>query len=340
MAKETHVHILMPTHNSQKTLYGAIKSITKQSYKTITILIYDDGSQDNTPELLEKFSYTHNNIYYIRNKSNQGISFARNKLIEMSRSLDRNASFLWLDSDDQFAHENSIKLVLENMAETKSEICLFSFEVEWENNSNYLRSNAKGLLQDKKKHEILLDAICKHPQKTIGTDTCPLIFTATSLGWTKCYIGQHKYNWPNINSNMLFEDFPPMALLFKAKKISALSPEIKIVRHLRRINSTTGSRKPSHFLHDFPKQISTLLKSIDITNILQVSAALDFSISKYEQYMSTLTELASSSPEFNYTVTKQFKQNFLFAVDSFTQNLSRYNSALRMHPTIEQIRKQ
>ena len=48
------VSILMPTHNSEKTVLRAVNSLLGQSYKNIEVIIVDDGSSDNTLNILSQ----------------------------------------------------------------------------------------------------------------------------------------------------------------------------------------------------------------------------------------------------------------------------------------------
>jgi len=74
-------------------LQRAIESVLGQTHQADEIIVIDDGSIDNTSQILQKFP----NIKYIYQK-NSGVSSARNLGI-------RNASFEWiafLDSDDEW----------------------------------------------------------------------------------------------------------------------------------------------------------------------------------------------------------------------------------------------
>ena len=50
------VSILMPTFNRADRIGNAIKSIVNQTYKDWELLIIDNGSTDNTREIVEKYS--------------------------------------------------------------------------------------------------------------------------------------------------------------------------------------------------------------------------------------------------------------------------------------------
>ena len=70
----------MPTYNNGKYIKQAIESIYAQKYDNIEIIVIDDGSTDNTKELLKQ--YKDIKYFYIEHK---GISFARNIALENSK---------------------------------------------------------------------------------------------------------------------------------------------------------------------------------------------------------------------------------------------------------------
>lgn len=85
------ISIMMPTYNNGKYITQAIESIYIQNYSNIEIIVVDDGSNDNTKEVLKK--YKDIKYFYIEHK---GISTARNVALEKSKG----EYIAFLDSDD------------------------------------------------------------------------------------------------------------------------------------------------------------------------------------------------------------------------------------------------
>lgn len=86
------VSVVIPTYNRAKFVTKAIDSVLAQTYKDYEIIVIDDGSTDNTQEVLEPYMDKISYIY----QGNAGVSAARNTGI-------RTASGKWiafLDSDD------------------------------------------------------------------------------------------------------------------------------------------------------------------------------------------------------------------------------------------------
>lgn len=87
------VSIIVPAYNAEKTIERCIKSILSQTYSNIELIVVDDGSTDNTREIVNNIK--NDKIYYIR-QVNQGVSVARNSGIEKSTG----DFLLFVDADD------------------------------------------------------------------------------------------------------------------------------------------------------------------------------------------------------------------------------------------------
>lgn len=57
------VQVLMSTYNGERFLQEQIESILNQSWKNLDILIRDDGSRDQTREILKDYSEKYSNVY-------------------------------------------------------------------------------------------------------------------------------------------------------------------------------------------------------------------------------------------------------------------------------------
>ncbi|MFQ2656763.1 glycosyltransferase family 2 protein [Aeromonas caviae] len=90
------VSIIMPSYNSAATITSSIKSIQQQDYIFWELLITDDGSTDNTVELVKCLAIDDSRIKVEVNKINSGAAVSRNQAI--NRSTGKYIAFL--DADD------------------------------------------------------------------------------------------------------------------------------------------------------------------------------------------------------------------------------------------------
>lgn len=87
------VSIIIPSYNSKSTIDDTIKSIIKQRYKNIEIIIVDDGSTEKCDYVIKKYSFLNIKYYY---KESAGPGIARN--FGINKSIGEYVFFL--DSDD------------------------------------------------------------------------------------------------------------------------------------------------------------------------------------------------------------------------------------------------
>lgn len=88
------VSVVIPTYNRAYIIRDALESALVQTYRNFEIIIVDDGSSDNTREIVE--SYRSDKIRYVRHEKNRGCSAACNTgIAEATGDL-----VGFLDSDD------------------------------------------------------------------------------------------------------------------------------------------------------------------------------------------------------------------------------------------------
>lgn len=94
MAPVNLVSVILPTYNRAKYIVDAIESVLNQTYPDIELIIVDDGSTDDTRQVVAPF-LADRRVRYVEQK-NAGAASARNRGIRMSAG--RFVAFI--DSDD------------------------------------------------------------------------------------------------------------------------------------------------------------------------------------------------------------------------------------------------
>jgi len=88
------VSVIIPAYNQAQYLKDAIQSVLAQTYRDLEIIVIDDGSNDDTPQIAGQFK---DSIHYVH-QDNQGLAGARNTGIRCAYG-----NFIaLLDSDDQW----------------------------------------------------------------------------------------------------------------------------------------------------------------------------------------------------------------------------------------------
>ena len=92
ISKNPTVSVIIPTYNRGWILREAIESVLSQEFTDHELIVVDDGSTDDTPEILEGYGRD----IIVLQQSNRGVSAARNRGIASSRGQ----LVAFLDSDD------------------------------------------------------------------------------------------------------------------------------------------------------------------------------------------------------------------------------------------------
>ena len=90
------ISVIIPTHNRAWSIRRAIESVLSQSFEDFELLIVDDGSTDQTQDILKTFKDFR--IQVIKLKKGQGVSKARNEGIAQAQG----EWLAFLDSDDEW----------------------------------------------------------------------------------------------------------------------------------------------------------------------------------------------------------------------------------------------
>ena len=112
---ENKVSVIVPVYNVEQYLDKCLESITSQTYSNLEIIIVDDGSEDSSYLIYEKWKEKDDRIQIIK-KINEGLGFARNTGLEMATGK----YVLFVDSDD-FIENNMIEKLIENIIIDKSD---------------------------------------------------------------------------------------------------------------------------------------------------------------------------------------------------------------------------
>ena len=89
------VSVIIPVYNTSRYLYDAVGSIIRQTLQEIEIICVDDGSTDNSLDILKQMANDDNRMVIIH-QENQGLSCARNTGVKYAHG----EYLYYMDSDD------------------------------------------------------------------------------------------------------------------------------------------------------------------------------------------------------------------------------------------------
>lgn len=147
------VSIIVPIHNDDLFLRECIMSILRQSYKNIELLLIDDCSSDQSPEICKSYYKKDGRIKLIELPSNMGVSAARNMGIEHS-----SGRFICFVDADDFLDDNYIEYYVDSIIKHKVQV-VFGMLMYYQDGA-YLRRRARindGIHYVKNIEPILID---------------------------------------------------------------------------------------------------------------------------------------------------------------------------------------
>ncbi|MBP3463609.1 MAG: glycosyltransferase [Clostridia bacterium] len=105
--------VIVPIYNAEKYIERCLKSILSQTFKDLEIILVNDGSTDNSQEIIEKYSSKYPDLIKFFAKENGGQATARNLGIEKASG----EYIAFVDIDDYLeldAYEKAIEYIEKN----------------------------------------------------------------------------------------------------------------------------------------------------------------------------------------------------------------------------------
>lgn len=90
------VSICVPVYNAERYLEKCLEQLVKQTYPDLEIILINDGSKDNSSEIVNRYCEEDSRIVSIEFEHNKGVSAVRNKFLEIATGK----YCMFCDSDD------------------------------------------------------------------------------------------------------------------------------------------------------------------------------------------------------------------------------------------------
>lgn len=115
---------ILPLYNLEDYIIPCLHSIVSSllDKNTYEVLVWNDGSSDNSPLLVEQFAKNYPQVKLI-NSDNQGVSWSRNAALKEAKG-----DYVWfVDSDDLVIPEN-VHILLKKAEDNKADALLFNWQ--------------------------------------------------------------------------------------------------------------------------------------------------------------------------------------------------------------------
>ena len=116
---EPIISILIPVYNSSEFLYDSIPTVLNQTFNDIELVIVDDGSTDNSVEILEEFAKSDDRIK-IFTKENGGSASSRNMAL-----MNATGKYIAFFDPDDFISDNLLELAYNSAINNDTDMTIF-----------------------------------------------------------------------------------------------------------------------------------------------------------------------------------------------------------------------
>lgn len=245
-----NVSIIIPVYNIEEFLVKCLDSVVNQTLNNIEIIIINDGSTDNSIQVINDYQSRYSNIIVI-DKNNEGPGAARNKGIEIARGK----YIGFVDSDD-YIEKNMMELLFNEAMEHDLDLVICNFNkvdtidnvLSYNNHSSY---NNKLFDTNDLIHEFLFNSY----ELIEG-------FSFNKL-YKRSLFETFNIRYPE---NMKYEDIPTIFnFLINSKKCKYIN---KCLYHYVQHATSIVHSKNKENLYDFLKSIKMVENSLKKNNLI------------------------------------------------------------------------
>ena len=202
------ISIIIPIYNAEKYISRCISSILDSSYKNFEIICVNDGSTDNTIELLNEFSKKDNRVK-VYTKKNGGSASARNYGLNLV-----NGDYLaFIDADD-YVHKDYFKILYNTAKKYNTDIVECDYYLVSDGifaESNQVNDYNVKIISNIKK----LEEFCGKKE-----------YLKSSVLWTKIYSKKLFDNIKFIENKGIDDEFIIHELIYKANNIALVDKKL------------------------------------------------------------------------------------------------------------------
>lgn len=124
------ISIIIPAYNCEAYIGHCLDSLLAQSHSDLEVICVDDGSRDNTRNILKQYAERDNRVVLVLRDTNKGISASRNEALKRAKG----DWVMFVDSDDWIAPDNC-RLALETAEQQHADTVVWCYTREFESQS-------------------------------------------------------------------------------------------------------------------------------------------------------------------------------------------------------------
>lgn len=272
--------IIIPCYNTAPYLKKCLESVIRQTYQDWEIIAVNDGSTDDTLDILKDYSDRDNRIKVI-NQENKGVSAARNKAIETANG----EYIIFIDSDDWYKDAHSLEQIVKSLEHDDIDIIVFRYQcVTGKNEScseNVLLyfNKMKGYIYTGEKY---LDTVLSIDKQYMWFS---VLYAFKREFWTGNRFRFDENLWIQEDSDIIYK------VLLKAEKVKVLDSPI----YQYRIREDSACHSLS--FQSMKEQLNCCLRNIDTVSSMDIQEDLKSLL--YNNFVCTYFAILSMSNYLN-----------------------------------------
>ena len=138
------ISVIVPVYNVENYVSKCLDSLFKQTYENLEIIIVDDCSTDKSKQVVSKLIEGKDNVKFLTNKKNSGLSFTRNRALEVA-----SGDYIgYIDSDDYVPYDYYEQLVTTAL-EKEASVVVCDIKSVFTSSGQVLRTSC-GTLENKR----------------------------------------------------------------------------------------------------------------------------------------------------------------------------------------------
>lgn len=248
------ISIILPVYNVENYLIECFESILRQSYKEYELIVVDDGSYDNSLNIINHYKLKFENIK-VFTQENKGVSEARNLALKHARG----EYILFVDPDD-FLKDNMLELMIDSALRYESDVVISNYYMYFNDRkyNKFIKSMQNEAIYSK---DEVIDMMLKHK---IQGQLWNKLFRHSLLKETNFKFESDRY---------IQDIFPVFRAISNANKISYIDEGLYFYR--QRIGSTVN-KKNKKLTQDYYHAMVSIIDFIEKNNINVRKSSLKF----------------------------------------------------------------
>ena len=253
------ISVIIPVYNVEMYLKECLDSIINQTLTDIEIICIDDGSTDNSLQVLKDYA-AKDSRFVIETQPNQGQGIARNKAIDIATG-----EYISFVDPDDWVEEDFFEKVYKKFKETNAQVVQFDYKIYKEINKkfikkSFLESSKKYLRKNLKKASFYTwQELRWKSLDDIPLYACDKIYSAKFIKDNNIKFAPNKHAEDQIFT---------LSCLFKASKIGYINE--CFYNYRIRNNSSVNSVSNDYFcIFDNVKLVENLLKEQNLYDLLK-----------------------------------------------------------------------